>query len=367
MQSTAKPHKSAAYESTHLSAKYDYLHPKNPYFQHPIDFFELYKQYHEELSPFFTVKDYAKKKVTFNFKDHHALRALTKVLLRKDFGITLPRPIPEDFLCPPLPNRLNYLCWLDDLTQSTASLTEDITDQFGTSRPLIADIGTGVIGIYALLGAIVFRLRFIASDIDSSSLTFLQGILRHNPHLAESIHPAKVPDSNVLQHVIKEELLGAKNYSGLRDTIVANAADPNTWGPVRQLFHHASIERLHYRLMDANYQCSSSASSSMGHTKRSNNMGDEDRGSFATKKKRSDEDGDYPTDAATAATPSAPIKFKTLVSAVMTNPPFYDWNEVVQNNEETVCSGNTTEMHTQGGEVAFITAIILDSLVLRER
>eukprot|EP01033_Poteriospumella_lacustris_P009429 gene9429-6756_t len=200
MQSIAKPHKSAAYESTHLSAKYDFLHPKNPYFQHPIDFFELYKQYHEELSPFFTVKDYAKKKVTFNFKDPNALRALTNVLLRKDFGITLPRTIPEEFLCPPLPNRLNYLCWLDDLTQSTASLTEDITDKFGTSRPLIADIGTGVIGIYALLGAIVFRLRFIASDIDSSSLAFLQEILRHNPHLAESIHPAKLGTHLSQQH-----------------------------------------------------------------------------------------------------------------------------------------------------------------------
>jgi hypothetical protein len=36
-------------------------------------------------------------------------------------------------------------------------------------------------------------------------------------------------------------------------------------------------------------------------------------------------------------------------------------------NEETVCSGNEIEMKTVGGEVAFITSMILDSLILKER
>ena len=36
-------------------------------------------------------------------------------------------------------------------------------------------------------------------------------------------------------------------------------------------------------------------------------------------------------------------------------------------NEETVCTGNEIEMKTIGGEIAFITAMILDSLILKER
>ncbi len=36
-------------------------------------------------------------------------------------------------------------------------------------------------------------------------------------------------------------------------------------------------------------------------------------------------------------------------------------------NEETVCTGNDIEMKTEGGEIGFITAMIADSLILKER
>jgi 23S rRNA A1618 N6-methylase RlmF len=38
----------------------------------------------------------------------------------------------------------------------------------------------------------------------------------------------------------------------------------------------------------------------------------------------------------------------------------------VQDNDETICTGNVTEMKTIGGECAFIAGMILDSLILRE-
>jgi len=39
----------------------------------------------------------------------------------------------------------------------------------------------------------------------------------------------------------------------------------------------------------------------------------------------------------------------------------------IQASERTVCMGSTSEMRTLGGEVAFVAAIVYDSLLLRDR
>lgn len=57
-------------------------------------------------------------------------------------------------------------------------------------------------------------------------------------------------------------------------------------------------------------------------------------------------------------------RFTPLFSAVMVNPPFYDLEELEDVTEE---AGSKEEMRTVGGEVAFVAAMIGDSLVLRER
>ena len=53
------------------------------------------------------------------------------------------------------------------------------------------------------------------------------------------------------------------------------------------------------------------------------------------------------------------------MTACMTNPPFYDLEEIISEGGHAVCTGTNTEMRTLGGEVAFIAAMILDSLVMQ--
>lgn len=101
-------------------------------------------------------------------------KALTRCLLRHHFDLQLPS-LPEGRLCPPVPNRANYVCWLKELVSSTSRDLErfasssmdggarcDDMDMQQTSRKSSQDgqaklthqgidIGTGVSAIYPLL------------------------------------------------------------------------------------------------------------------------------------------------------------------------------------------------------------------------
>lgn len=52
-------------------------------------------------------------RATIDWKNPESMRELTRVMLRHDFGIEW--DVPLDRLCPPVANRLNYICWLSDL------------------------------------------------------------------------------------------------------------------------------------------------------------------------------------------------------------------------------------------------------------
>lgn len=86
------------------------MHPRNIYKTRKPDFKALSGKY-----------DYFKEKVTVNasgkvildFKDPAALRALTRALLEDDFGLVV--TLPLDRLIPTVPQRLNYILWLEDI------------------------------------------------------------------------------------------------------------------------------------------------------------------------------------------------------------------------------------------------------------
>lgn len=48
-----------------------------------------------------------------NRKDPAASIALTRALLRADYGLEW--DLPRAFLCPPVPQRANYVHWIEDL------------------------------------------------------------------------------------------------------------------------------------------------------------------------------------------------------------------------------------------------------------
>ncbi|KAI0093190.1 S-adenosyl-L-methionine dependent methyltransferase [Irpex rosettiformis] len=232
------------------------MHPRNPYVTAP-DFAELAESYP-------ALKNHLMRTAagtSIDFHDIKAQRCLTQALLHRDFGLIL--SIPDDRLCPPVPNRMNYILWLQDIMN--ASQTK------GQGLIVGADIGTGASAIYPLLGCAISKdWRFVATDVDAHSLDYA----RNN---------------------VKENDLGAR------------------------------IQVLEVSVNDPIFS----------------------PGIFA---------------------------LYSQLDFTMCNPPFYgDREEVLKSAEakefgpNAVCTGADTEMITPGGEVAFVSEMVQESLTLKSR
>lgn len=66
-------------------------------------------------------------RATLDWKSPEATRELTRVMLRHDFGVEWDVPLSR--LCPPVPNRLNYICWLADIMKLRPSQKGDVNDE----------------------------------------------------------------------------------------------------------------------------------------------------------------------------------------------------------------------------------------------
>ncbi|TVY75657.1 U6 small nuclear RNA (adenine-(43)-N(6))-methyltransferase [Lachnellula suecica] len=104
-----------------------------------------------------------------DFSNPESVQQLTKSLLKRDFGLKI--SLPPDRLCPPIPNRLNYLLWIQALLDTTS---DGYTDVYDPEREVLGlDIGTGASCIYPMLGCAQRpNWRFAATDIDDKSMQF---------------------------------------------------------------------------------------------------------------------------------------------------------------------------------------------------
>lgn len=148
----------------HLGAQ---THDRNRYKDNPPDFYALGQQY-PALKQYLCNIDDIKCRASLAWDDPFAVRELTKTILLHDFGLQW--NIPINRLCPPLPNRLNYLHWIEDLLPQASWSGQQQGDQQATANVISGiDVGTGANCIYALLGATMNKWKFIATEIDSES------------------------------------------------------------------------------------------------------------------------------------------------------------------------------------------------------
>jgi 23S rRNA (adenine1618-N6)-methyltransferase len=98
-----------------------HMHPRNILGLRRPDFAALAQQY-SYLTPHVTFDQYTKPHI--DFADASALSALTRATLQHYFHLDVAPP--EGFLVPAIPNRLNYLHWIEDLLISGGLRLEDL-------------------------------------------------------------------------------------------------------------------------------------------------------------------------------------------------------------------------------------------------
>ena len=294
-------------------------------------------------------------------RTHNFNTSLTRSLLQHHFHIQLPS-LPKGHLCPPIPNRANYICWLNELliqsqvdlyrfatASTTISSSGEKEKKKSGSRKINKqmwhcqgiDIGTGVSAIYPLLLTTELfcgssgdndnakkqkQWKFLATDIDPIAIQSAITNVQAN-HLENQIHIVQVKKEN-------------------DETIID--VNPSQAGMKKGPLFSAMEEAKHHSA----FQSSSSTMSNE---------------SAHTKSKKEEQLAGYP-------------KF----DFVITNPPFYSTVDEAKapragdkrcrtdmSTNEGVYSSISADMDendnaNEGGDVGFVTAIMNDSQCFRQ-
>ena len=153
------------------------LHPRNLH-RKQYNFPELCLC-HPELSTFMTItKDH---RPTIDFSNPEAVKSLNKALLKFFYRVDN-WDIPENYLCPPIPGRSDYIHYIADL------LSESNGGVLPNGKLItVGDIGTGANCIYPILGNRLYDWKFIGSDIDPIAVKSANKIIHANISLQNNI------------------------------------------------------------------------------------------------------------------------------------------------------------------------------------
>ncbi|KAL8060214.1 hypothetical protein ABFX02_02G010100 [Erythranthe guttata] len=268
------------------------IHPRNKYSDNPPDFALLASLY-PSFEPFvFYLRDDRRPKI--DWTDFNATRELTRVLLLHDHGINW--WIPDGQLCPTVPNRLNYIHWIEDL------LASDVVPSNRADCDVIKgfDIGTGTNCIYPLLGASILGWKFIGSDMTDVAIEWANQNVESNPHISHLIEIRKVHFEDN-----KEESQISQKCSNEGGSECSNVKSEETRSGTKKSCYNGPPVLL------------------------------------------------------------GVVKDEEMFDFCMCNPPFFETIEEGGLNPKTSCGGTSEEMVCSGGEHAFITRIIEDSVKLK--
>lgn len=163
------------------------IHPNNKYSENPPDFAHLASLY-PSFQPFVQYSHTGYP--TIDWTDFNATRELTRVLLHHDHSLNW--WIPDGQLCPTVPNRSNYIHWLQDLL-----LSNIIPNTISSGSKVRGfDIGTGANCIYPLLGASLLGWSFVGSDVTDVAIECAESNVNSNPHISELIEIRRVQSNS---------------------------------------------------------------------------------------------------------------------------------------------------------------------------
>lgn len=170
------------------------LHPRNKH-RERYDFKALVKCC-PELAPFVIQNKYDDESI--NFFDSAAVKALNSSLLKFHYGIEY-WDIPENYLCPPIPGRADYIHNIADLLSTEGEIPKG-------KKVRCLDVGVGANCIYPIIGFKEYGWSFVGSDIDSVSVKSADNIIQTNKNLKENIQIRLQQNSkNIFKGIIQKD------------------------------------------------------------------------------------------------------------------------------------------------------------------
>ncbi|MFN5418485.1 MAG: 23S rRNA (adenine(1618)-N(6))-methyltransferase RlmF [Flavobacteriia bacterium] len=147
------------------------LHPRNKH--NNLYDFDLLVGETPELKDFILLNP--KGEQTIDFANQNTVKCLNKALLKSYYKIDF-WDIPNNYLCPPIPGRADYIHYLADLLDLKAK-----------KEIKCLDIGTGSNCIYPIIGVQEYQWNFVASDIDFLAVRNAKEIISQNNSLEGKI------------------------------------------------------------------------------------------------------------------------------------------------------------------------------------
>ena len=153
------------------------LHPRNRN-RERYDFTRLVEDF-PDLLQFVRPNLYGDQSI--DFADPEAVKILNKAILKHHYSIDY-WDIPENYLCPPIPGRADYMHHIADFLAR---------NNYG-KIPLgpgvkCLDIGVGASCIYPIIGNTEYGWTFIGSDIDPVAIASSTRIIESNPTLTGKV------------------------------------------------------------------------------------------------------------------------------------------------------------------------------------
>ena len=145
----------------------------------------------------FIIKNKFNNQDTIDFSNAKAVKTLNLALLKSEYKVNF-WDIPDGYLCPPIPGRVDYIHYLNDLLVANKTIKSNTTVN-------VLDIGTGASCIYPILGQRAYGWQFVASDIDPVSIQAATQIISADKAFSNNIRCRLQPScKHVFKGIIKE-------------------------------------------------------------------------------------------------------------------------------------------------------------------
>ena len=164
------------------------LHPKNAH-RFGYDFEQLNDKC-PELKQFVFTNEFGTK--TIDFANTKAVKALNKALLVSFYEVDY-WDIPQNFLCPPIPGRVDYIHHIADLLATVKNVKLNDAENI-----LGLDIGIGANCIYPILGNAIYGWHFVGTDIDKKAIRNCVEIIEKNPKMSDAISLQLQPNARFI-------------------------------------------------------------------------------------------------------------------------------------------------------------------------